>query len=164
MPKALQHFAILAPVPLEHLISGEEIAKSMGFVALGTRKWELLRKIDEMREGLPIPVLIYQSHEDDLVSLNLTVTWFGWYFEHKDSKNGAHPEGMKYRPKSTEKYELDNKGYWAAFWHVRDLRRLPAEKQIAIGKIKGIKGGWRKDAPPRGPELVELPELLSYEK
>lgn len=35
---------------------------------------------------------------------------------------------------------------------------------MPIGKIQGFKGGWRKTAPPRGPELVTLPELLSCEQ
>jgi hypothetical protein len=34
-------FAILAPVPLEHLQSGKDIAETEGFVAFGSRKWEL---------------------------------------------------------------------------------------------------------------------------
>lgn len=60
-----QDFAILAPVPQEHLVSGMPIAQEKGFVAFGSRKWELFRKIDEMRGDKPVPVLIYASHEDD---------------------------------------------------------------------------------------------------
>ena len=56
--KAVHHFALLAPVPLEHLRSGQKVSEQKGFVAFGTRKWEMLRKLDEMREGAPIPVLI----------------------------------------------------------------------------------------------------------
>ena len=43
------NFAILAPVPLEHLQSGKNIAVKEGFVAFGSRKWELFRRVDEMR-------------------------------------------------------------------------------------------------------------------
>lgn len=90
--------------------------------------------------------------------------WFGWYVGHIDGKNGAHPDGKRYRPATTFQYPADNKGYWASFWHLAGLRKLPKEKQITIGKIAGYTGGWRKDAPPRGPELVTLPDLLSNEE
>jgi hypothetical protein len=70
---------------------------------------------------------------------------------------------MQYRPASTAKYPNDNRGYWAAYWHAEGLRELHSSKQLPIGKIGSIKGGWRKNAPPRGPELVALPEILSHE-
>ena len=126
-------------------------------------KWELFRRIDAMREGARVAVLIYPSGEAAPARTSFIISWFGWYEHCVDSVNGAHPEGMIFRPPSTAKYPLDNKGHWAAFWHVRGLRELPKEKRLAIGKIKGFEGGWRKGSPPRGPELVTLPELLSYE-
>ena len=61
----MSDFAILAPVPLEHLESGQGIATDKGFVAFGSRKFELFRDIDERRGVDPVPVLIYPSHEDD---------------------------------------------------------------------------------------------------
>lgn len=163
MPSA-HPFAILAPVPLEHLQSGLDVGATQPFVAYGTRKWELLRKVDEIRGGAPVAMLIYPSHEDAEGSTALRVSWFGWYQGHVDSKGGAHPDGMRYRPPTTAKYPEDNKGYWAAFWHVTGLRQLPKEKQLTIGKIQGFKGGWRKDAPPRGPEVVTLPDQFYGEE
>lgn len=160
MPSELP-FAILAPAPLEHLQSGLLIEATQPFVAYGTRKWELLRKVDDLRGDDPVAMLIYPSHEDENASLSLTVAWFGWYIGHVDSKQGGHPNGMMYRPKSTSKYTQDNKGHWAAFWHIRGLRELPASLCIGIGKLPTLKGGWRKEAPPRGPELVTLPESLA---
>jgi len=156
----IHHFAILAPVPEEHLVSGMVVAAETGFVAYGTRKWELLREVDNRREGDPVPVLIYPSHEDVPARDTFVVTWFGWYTGHVDSKNGAHPQGMTHRPETTAQYAADNKGLWAAFWHVESLRRLPPDKRLPISKIGTIAGGWRKNAPPRGPELVALPEIL----
>jgi hypothetical protein len=156
-------FAILAPVPLEHLESGLQIASQKEFVAYGTRKWEVLRKADEWRGSSAVPLLIYPSHEDVEAKDSFVVSWFGWYIGHVDAPNGRHPAGMEYRPVSTERYPKDNLGYWAAFWHVRALRQLPREKCLTIGKIGTVKGGWRKDAPPRGPELVEVPQELSHE-
>ncbi len=161
--KAVHDFALLAPVPLEHLMSGREVSKLKGFVAFGTRKWELMRKLDEMREGATVPALIYPSHEGVPAKDSFLVCWFGWYVGQVDSVSGQHPLGMSHRPSTTEQYSSDNQGHWAAFWHVRGLRELPKEKCLAIGKIGTIKNGWRKNAPPRGPELVALPEILSAE-
>jgi hypothetical protein len=159
----LHHFALLAPVPLEHLQSGRAVAEVEGYVALGTRKWELLRKLNDMRGDGRVAVLIYPSHEDAAVQNSYVVRWFGWYDGSEETSTGAHSAGMKHRPPTTAAYPLDNLGYWAAFWHVRGLRELSAEKRLPIGKLAGFAGGWRKGAPPRGPDLVTLPESLSYE-
>ncbi|MGY3138428.1 hypothetical protein ACVWZM_009110 [Bradyrhizobium sp. USDA 4501] len=51
----IKDFAILAPVPLEHLQSGADIAHKTGFVAFGSRKWELFRKVDELRGSARVP-------------------------------------------------------------------------------------------------------------
>jgi hypothetical protein len=162
--QVVHDFALLAPVPHEHLESGRPVAEKTGFVAFGTNKWELFRKLDDMREGDPVPVLIYPSDEGIAAKASFIVRWFGWYIDHVESNNGRHPKGMSHRPPSTEKYAADNIGHWAAFWHVKGLHELPPEKRVSIGKIQSYAaGGWRKNAPPRGPELVILPEILSYE-
>ena len=49
MPEVISEFAIIAPVPLEHLETGESVAESTGFVAFGSMKWELFRDIDHRR-------------------------------------------------------------------------------------------------------------------
>ncbi len=150
-------------MPFEHLQAAAPIVVEQGFVAFGSRKWELFRTLDEKRSNDPIPVLIYPSWEDAPGEPGLIVSWFGWYVGHVEAKSGAHPQGMTVRPTSTANYQPDNLGYWAVFWHVAGLRELPPEKRMAIGKVKTVPGGWRKNAPPRGPELVQMPELLSYE-
>jgi hypothetical protein len=161
--KLTQDFALLAPVPLEHLLSGRELLIKKDFVAFGTRKWELLRTIDELRGHGAVPVLIYPSHEEVPAENSFVVSWFGWYVGHVEAPNGKHPSGMEFRPSSTAKYPNDNQGYWAAFWHLRGLRELSKDKRLTIGKIGTVKGGWRKNAPPRGPELVAFPEVLHDE-
>jgi hypothetical protein len=155
-------FAILAPVPLEHLQSGAQIAKDAGFVAFGSRKWELFRKVDEMRNGLTVPVLIYPSHEDAPAKDSFVVCWAGWYVGSEESPNGRHSAGLTHRPPTTGQYGGDNQGYWAVFWHVRDLIALPQGQRMPISAIQTIKGGWRKDAPPRGPELVATPTTIEF--
>jgi hypothetical protein len=157
MPRVEEHFAILAPVPGEHLRTGLSVCQVTGFVAFGTNKWDFLVKVDEMRKGKPIPVLIYPSHEDDPAKLGFIVEWFGWYVGFTQAIRGVHPNPA-HRPPSAM-----TDGPWAAFWHAQGLRQLPPEKRLAIGAVPSIKGGWRKNKPPRGPELVAVPELLSYE-
>lgn len=156
----IRDFSILAPVPLEHIQSGAEIASNTGFVAFGSRKWELFRKVDELRDGARVPVLIYPSHEDVPAKDSFIVSWVGWYVGCEESGNGKHSKGMTHRPPTTGQYTSDNQGHWAVFWHVCDLHELPAAKRLPISAIQTVKGGWRKSAPPRGPELVATPSTL----
>jgi len=156
----MKDLAILAPVPLEHLQSGADIAHKAGFVAFGSRKWELFRKVDELRGGARVPVLIYPSHEDVPAKLSFVVSWLGWYVGCEESGNGKHSKGMTHRPPTTGQYTSDNQGHWAVFWHVCDLHELPAAQRLPISAIQTVKGGWRKIAPPRGPELVATPSTL----
>ena len=160
---ALHDFALLAPVPLVHLNSGLVVAETQGFVAFGTRKWQLLRQLNRMRCDVDgqvtgrVAVLIYQSQEDDQAQNSWVVSWFGWYAGSEETNTGAHSGKMQYRPPTTVSSPTDNVGHWSAYWHVSALRKLPLSKQQPIGKIGRIAGGLRKGAAPRGPELVELP-------
>lgn len=163
MPDFLDEFAIVAPVPLEHLEAGRSVAETSGYVAFGSMKWELFRGIDQRRGGAAVPVLIYPSADDSPSSLALRIAWCGLYVGSSESKAGAHLDGMKHRPATTEKYAGDNQGHWAVFWHVSHLRRLEPTKQLPISALQTVKGGWRKNAPPRGPELVQLPDALRAE-
>ena len=158
----MNDFAILAPVPLEHLEPGVTVATEKGFVAYGSRKFELFRDVDARRSGAPVPVLIYPSHEDDPAKLSFMVSWVGWYVGSAETHNGRHPLGLEHRPPSTGKYGLDNKGYWAVFWHVKDLTPLAPSERFPISKLQTVKGGWRKNAPPRGPELVAVPSFVAF--
>ncbi|RWD48638.1 MAG: hypothetical protein EOS25_14735 [Mesorhizobium sp.] len=156
----LNDFAILAPVPLEHLQSGEDIARRTGFVAFGSRKWELFRKVDDLRVAAPVGVLVYDKvpAKDSFI-----VCWARWYIGCEESANGKHSQGMTHRPPTTGQYTSDNQGHWAVFWHVRDLRQLPPSQRLPISVIQTIKGGWRKSAPPRGPEQVATPSTIEFQ-
>ena len=158
-------FAILAPVPLEHLKSGKAIAKSEGFVAFGSRKWDLFRKVDELRHGERVPVLLYPSHDyESPARLDFMIAWFGWYVGHVEAVGGAHPEGMRHRPPTTLQYPDDNRGHWVVFWHVEGLLKLRKSDQFPISTVGTYKGGtWHKDAVPRGPELVAVPNWLELQ-
>ena len=162
------HFAILAPVPLEHLESSLEVCAREGEVAFGSRKFEVFRKVDELRKGERVPVLIYPSLSGTPPSLfGSKVRWFGWYTRSFETNNGTHPSGMKYRPESTSNQVSDNLGHWATFWHLAGLRQLPADKHLPIGKVPrlrdGIQEAWKDKAIPHGPTLVGFPEQLRNE-
>jgi hypothetical protein len=141
---------------MAHLQSGKDVAAKEGFVAFGSMKWELFRQVDELRHGRKVPALLYPSHEGGPAKLSYVVAWFGWYTEHVESKGGVHPDGVKHRPPTTL-----GEGDWAVFWHVEGLREWPTERHRPIGELETVKGGWRKNAPPRGPELVAVPYDLS---
>ncbi len=152
----MNDFAILAPVPLEHLESGRVIADETGFVAYGSRKLEFFLDIEERRDGNPVTVLIYASHDpsyDYAVSVP-RVSWFGRYIGHEKARNGEHPLGMQHRPSTTARYPDDNSGHWRVFWHVERLSQLAPGNRFHISELQTIEGNWREDYPPRGPELV----------
>jgi len=156
----IRDFSILAPVAPEHLQSGAKIASSTGFVAFGSRKWELFRKVDELRGDARVPVLIYPSHEDVPAKDSFVVSWEGRYVGCEESGNCKHSTGMTQSPQTTGQYTSDNHGHWAVFWHVRDLCKLTAAQRLPISTIQTVKGGYRKSTPPRGPELVATPSTL----
>jgi len=153
----MERLALLAPVPEEHLQDGLNVCATRGKVAFGSGKFDLFNKIDTSGLDQDLPVLIYPSASQNPESLKYKVSWIGTYAGFVNSRMGRHPDGMKFRPPSTKKYPLDNSGHWAIFWHVKDLKTLQVNQQRFISDFGKVKGGWRKNAPPRGPELVSLP-------
>jgi hypothetical protein len=148
-------FAILAPVPEEHLIDGEEVCAREGRVAFGSRAWERFREVDTGRNGMSVEVLIYESGGLSKPEAR----WRATYVGHVEGHSGAHPNGMKYRPPSTAKYEMDNKGYWAVFWEVSGLRRVPKGEEVKIRDLRGLgkKSYYSPTFIPEGPLLIEYP-------
>jgi len=146
--------ALLAPVPLEHLLDGAIVCKTEGCVAFGSRAWEVFRKLDEIRNGLPVDVYIYASHSPG--PLRLEISWHARYIGHVESIGGAHPEGMRFRPPSTAKYADDNLGYWAVFWEVEQLRKLPPTERIPTGEFRGLnkRKPYKRNFVPEGPILI----------
>jgi hypothetical protein len=150
-------FALLAPVPLEHLLSGASVAAAAGKVAFGSMAWELFREVDTLRQGQSVDVFIYASHAAGVPVL--AATWRGVYVGHVVSQGGMHPAGMQFRPPTTAKYPHDNSGYWAVFWEVADLGQLPPNSQLPIRTLRGYKSGKRfvSSFIPEGPLLIHHP-------
>lgn len=157
MKDTARNVALLAPVPLEHLVDGQTVAASEGRVAFGSRAWEVFRELDGLRKGQLVDVYIYASHTEGPPVFE--VTWHAEYIGHVDGIAGAHPAGMRYRPPSTGKYPSDNEGHWAVFWEVQNLRPLPAGSRMRLADFAGLGKSrvYRPGFVPEGPLLIEHP-------
>jgi len=144
-------FAILAPVPEEHLISWQKDGEQTK-VAFGSMAFELFRQADELRGEKAVEVFIYASLAENR-PLNSEVSWHGLYVGHVQSRSGRHPQGMKYRPPST----ATDKPTWAIFWEVEELERLASP--IAIASLRGFKkkSNFQSRFTPESPLLIEYP-------
>lgn len=152
-------FAILAPIPLEHLESGLLVLQSRSYVSYGSQKYELFRRIKKEYGDAEAPVLIYPSFEDSEVKLTYQVSWLARYVGSvEETSEKYHDQKEGHRPVTTEKYPADNANGWAVFWRVRDLQQLPPDKHVPIRELFSQRTGQgRRNAPPRGPEIIERP-------
>ncbi|MGA9383108.1 MAG: hypothetical protein WBV73_30465 [Phormidium sp.] len=154
-------FAILAPVPEIHLISGQETIAQLNNelnneivkLAFGSMAFEAFRQIDELRQSQSVEVFIYASDSTADQPLHTQVSWHGIYIGHLPSRNGRYPGNKKFRPPST----LTDKPRWAVFWEVQELKFL--EKPIEIASLKGLnkKSNFSSRFIPEGPLLIEYP-------
>jgi hypothetical protein len=159
-----QAFAILAPVPEIHLLSGvEAIATQLDAddlppdylpkVAFGSMDFELFSEVEKLRSGKAIEVFIYASQAQGDQPLNPEVTWRGLYVGYVVSRRGRYPGKSIYRPKST----ATDSPTWAGFWEVQELELL--KTSIPIGNLRGKnkKTNYQARFIPEGPVLIEYP-------
>lgn len=157
-------FAILAPVPESHLISGlEAIAAQLNSedltpeglpkVAFGSMAFEILRKADELRKERAVEVLIYASDAEGDQPLNTEVWWRARYIGHLPSRNGRYPGKAQFRPKAA----ATERPIWAVYWEVQELEKL--KTPVPIGSLKGLgqKANCKSRFVPEGPVLIEYP-------
>ncbi|MBE9227676.1 hypothetical protein IQ264_19805 [Phormidium sp. LEGE 05292] len=154
-------FAILAPVPEIHLISGQETIAQLSNepnneivkLAFGSMAFEVFRQIDELRQLQSVEVFIYASDSTADQPLHTQASWHGLYIGHVPSRNGRYPGNKKFRPPST----LTDKPTWAVFWEVQELKFL--DKPIEIASLKGLnkKSPFSSRFIPEGPVLIEYP-------
>lgn len=149
--------ALLVPVPLVHLESGLKVCDTEGRVAFGTRAWEVLRYLDTQKKmQSEIEVYIYASLAAP--SIPAKISWGARFVRYVDSRNGAHPDGMRYRPPSTAGEDVPSQRAWAGFWEVSELTRFleglvfPVFELTGLGKEKA----YKKNFVPEGPTLVHL--------
>ena len=154
-PVAL-NVALLAPVPLRYLISGQPVCVEQGRVAFGSRAWDVFRRLDELRKGLAVNAYLYASHASEI---DRVTRWHARYVGQVESIAGAHPKGMQLRLPTTEANPGDNDGTWAIFWEVEDLREASPSERIVAGACTpfGRGNSYGKNFVPEGPLLVEHP-------
>lgn len=161
--ETIRTFAILAPIPEVHLISGvEAIAAQLNSddpnlgqpkVAFGSMAFEVLRKADELRKGRAVEVLIYASDAQGEQPLNPEVWWRARYIGHVPSRNGRYPGKSVFRPKST----ASDRPVWAIYWEVQELEKLKSPVRIATLQGLDQKANYKARFIPEGPVLIEYP-------
>jgi len=157
MREAASNVALLAPIPDVYMSEGQTMCQSQGKVAFGSRAWEVFRELDHLRHGLPVDVYIYRSHANPPSPLE--ASWRAVYIGHVESNGGAHPDGMTFRPPSTNIDPSDNQGYWAIFWELEDMLGIPPADRIRIADFTGYgkRGSYKRNFIPEGPLLIEHP-------
>jgi hypothetical protein len=154
-------FAILAPVPEQHLISGlDAIAQQLDadppqnppLLAYGSDAFEVFGQADQLRKETSVQMYFYASHAKEQ-PLNHQATWRATYIGHVHSRRGRYPGSALHRPASTQ----NDAPTWAVFWRVQDLEKL--EKPIPIAYFRPLEKKTHLTARfiPEGPMLVSLP-------
>jgi hypothetical protein len=157
-------FAILAPVPEMHLVSGLEAIVAqfesedlppdhLPKVAFGSMDFEVFGEVEKLRSGKAIEVLIYASHAKGDQPLNPEVTWRGLYTGYVASRRGRYPGKSIYRPKST----ATDSPTWAVFWEVQELEQLKTPIPIGSLRAKSKKTNYQSRFIPEVPVLIEYP-------
>jgi len=152
------NIALLAPVPKEHLVDGLQTVQTMGKVAFGSRAYPVFIKLKESVGEMPVDVYIYESYGSG--QYDFRVSWRARYLRFEGAVNGAHPDGMMYRPASTAKNPGDNEGGdWLLFWEVDSLIEIPEEQRVHVGTFTpfGKKKPYGNSFAPHGPLLIKHP-------
>ena len=144
---------LLAPVPLD-LLEDARRTFSGGEFALGSRAWEVFRRLDDLAAGMPVRVWIYASHNPDQPH-PLSATWTARYLRTVESVGGAHPESDWYRSPLAQ--TEDDLGHWAVYWHVDSLRELAPDERREVARMRGHGRPKPYGHPfePEGPTLIE---------
>ncbi len=135
--------ALLAPVPLVHLLSALQVQE---WVAFGSMAFEVFDKLDKQRSDCHVDAYIYASlHDGSNVSRYWRATYIG--MSEWDS------ELSKHRPASTA-----NETGWGIFWKVKNLREV-SESECRINEMKGFGKStkYKKFFIPEGPILIQHP-------
>lgn len=144
--KTDSEIALLAPVPLKHLMSALRVLESKDWVAFGSTSFEVFDKLEKQRENRNVEAYIYASLHD---GSNTSQYWRATYVG--TSEWGV--ELSQHRPAST----VDEKG-WGIFWKVEKLREAsPSDWRIAEMKGFGKKTNYNKFFIPEGPILIQHP-------
>lgn len=157
-------FAILAPVPEMHLLSGLEALTAqldsdelrpdqLPKVAFGSMEFEVFAEVEKLRNGKAVEVVIYASDAKGDQPLNPEVTWRGLYVGYVGSRRGRYPGKSIFRPQAT----ANDSPTWAVFWEVQELEQLKTPLPIGKLRAKNKKTNYQARFIPEGPVLIEYP-------
>lgn len=151
--------ALLAPVPKVLLDSAIDPPWS-GHVAFGSRNFEVFRKLDEMRKGVPVDTFIYESHTDDTPTSPRCI-WHAIYIMAHETDDGSLDKNLrtKLRTPAMLTHPADRIGHWAVYWEVRKLRKVDSKEIVKIGNLCGLdrKAFYKRGFIPRGPVIIIHP-------
>jgi len=156
MTETTKNVALLAPVPENLLIDGEQVCVAQGEVAFGSRAYQVFRDLDAERCGEPVDVYIYASHADGKRAA--VATWTARYVRSVEATpSGRHPEGLGMRPRVGADAPGENRGHWAVYWHLANLRRMA--RPLQIKDLQGLNASkcYRANFVPERPLRIEHP-------
>jgi len=106
MSEPTADIALLAPVPLEHLISGLETSRVEGFAAFGSDAAEVLAELALLSKDHPADVLFFASRTS--TGGKPSATFRARFVDYDGARSGkAKPDWLAYRPESTfDRWEL----------------------------------------------------------
>jgi hypothetical protein len=92
-------------------------------VAFGSRAYDVFIKLNEIRDGEPVDVFIYESYGSG--QYEFKVSWRARYLRFEEAVNGMHPN-PEFRPLSTLRDTNDS----LLFWEVDSLQQVlePVQK------------------------------------
>lgn len=146
---ATADFALLAPVPAEHLKSGRDVCGKEGRVAFGSNDGMVFAKLLHLLDSDPCRALIYGSHGGPTGLPR--ATWEGIFLGVTSSLGGMHPNPAV-RPPTTA-----SDGKWAIFWEVAELTPLPEPGARLISSLRGQGNAknFSKQLIPQRPYIIE---------
>ena len=150
MTLKIGEFAILAPIPINHLESALSLLAEKPYVSFGSMKFELFHEVENAlghdRHLNDVPVLIYPSHfEAEIVDEEApyVISWRASYFEWAGTKEEMQfDDENHYRPESTrnDREAGNHPGGWGMYWRIKNLERLPEDQRIEIRNIQSTQG------------------------
>lgn len=149
----VSEFALLTPVPVEHLTDGVETCTREGTVAFGSDAWQLFESAD-----FPLDpgddVLIYASHTGEPAIPR--ITWRAQFGRYQRTEQYRGMELRRIRPPSTRPEDAETP--WAGFSELTGLRQLDGDEALPIlGMLDQHGRPYRSAFIPRGPIIITAP-------
>ncbi len=166
-------YALLAPVPDEHLSDALRVCAEHGRVAFGSgwiggertgsSSWELLKSLQNEGVIPGLPVLIYASSTTDSGVLAYHRPGYITFVGELVGITPANAAGKHLHPELRSQPALDGDTRAAVFWEVAHLRHLMTSDQFPYNKLKSVSGkrviGTAITTYPRGPTRVIVPDI-----